>query len=143
MFEKILYPIDFSEEASKALDYVKQLKDAGGSEVILLHVIDRRGLSDLGRYATKDVAELQRDMEKKAMREISPIENELKERGFKVTVRIEQGGPYNEILRVAEEEDVSLIVTGSRGTGNIEELLLGSVSYKVVRKIKKPILVIK
>ncbi|MBW2637672.1 MAG: universal stress protein, partial [Deltaproteobacteria bacterium] len=33
--------------------------------------------------------------------------------------------------------------TGSRGTGNIEELLLGSVSYKVVRKIKKPILVIK
>jgi nucleotide-binding universal stress UspA family protein len=143
MFEKILYPIDFSEEANKALDYVKQLKDAGGKEVVLLHVVDRRGLSNLGRYATKDVAEIQRDMEKKAMREIGPIENELKERGFKVTVRIEKGGPYNEILRIAEEEDVSLIVTGSRGTGNIEELLLGSVSYKVVRKIKKPILVIK
>ncbi len=143
MFEKILYPIDFSEEAKKALEYVKRLKDAGGNEVVLLHVIDRRGLSDLGRYATKDVAEIQRDMEKKAMREINPIEKELKERGFKVKVRIERGGPYNEILRVADEENVSLIVTGSRGTGNIEELLLGSVSYKVVRKIKKPILVVK
>jgi nucleotide-binding universal stress UspA family protein len=143
MFEKILYPIDFSDESKKALEYVKQLKGAGGNEVVILHVIDRRGLSDLGRYATKDIPEIQKEMERKALKEIRPIENELKERGFKVKVRIEQGGPYNEIMRVAEDEDVSVIVTGSRGTGNFEELFLGSVSYKVVRKIKKPILVIK
>ena len=38
MFEKILYPTDFSDVAEKALNYVKKLKDSGAREVIVLHV---------------------------------------------------------------------------------------------------------
>lgn len=55
MFEKILYPTDFSDEAMKALEFIKQLKGAGAREVIVLHVIDRRGLNDLARFAKKDL----------------------------------------------------------------------------------------
>jgi len=40
MFEKILYPTDFSDVSKKALDYIEQLKEAGTKEVIVLHVID-------------------------------------------------------------------------------------------------------
>ena len=43
MFKKILYPTDFSVEAGRALEFVKQLKNAGSEEVVMLHVIDRRG----------------------------------------------------------------------------------------------------
>ena len=143
MFEKILYATDFSEEARKALDYVKRLKEAGGREVILLHVIDRRGLDDLAKFSKKDVPEVLSDLEKKVTGEMLPLEQELKELGYDVRKRIEKGGPCNEILRVADEEEVSVIVVGSHGKSNIDQMLLGTVSYKLVKRVKKPILVVK
>ena len=51
MFEKILYPTDFSDVSKKALEYVKKLKDAGTKEVIVLHVIDEREIENISRYA--------------------------------------------------------------------------------------------
>ena len=53
------------------------------------------------------------------------------------------GIPLREILRTEEEESVSVIVIGSHGRTNLEEIFLGSVSEKVIRKCKKPVLVIK
>ncbi len=47
------------------------------------------------------------------------------------------------ILEVAEREDVSVIVLGSHGRSNFEEVLLGSVSEEVVRKARVPVLVVK
>lgn len=143
MFEKILYATDFSEEARKALDYVKRLKDAGGREVTLLHVIDRRGLDDLAKFSKKDVPQVLIDLEKKVTGEMLPLERELKDLGYTVRKRIEKGGPCNEILRVADEEEVSVIVVGSHGKSNIDQMLLGTVSYKLVKRVKKPILVVK
>ncbi len=143
MFEKILYATDFSDEAREALEYVKKLKDAGGQEVVLLHVIDRRGLDDLAKFSKKDVPNVLGDLEKKMAGEMLPLEKELRDKGFTVTKRIEKGGPCNEILRVADEEKVSVIVVGSHGKSNIDQMLLGTVSYKLVKRVKKPILVIK
>jgi len=48
-----------------------------------------------------------------------------------------------EILSVEEEEGVSVIIIGSHGKANIEGMLLGSVSEKLVRRSKNPVLVIK
>ena len=47
MFEKILYPTDFSDTAGKTLKYIKQLKDAGAKEVVLLNVIHQRTLDTI------------------------------------------------------------------------------------------------
>jgi nucleotide-binding universal stress UspA family protein len=143
MYERILYPTDFSDEAVKALDYIKELKGAGAKEVVILHVIDRRGLNDLARFAKKDFAGIMGDMEQKARSEIRPVEEELKDIGLNVKVRIEHGGPCNEILRVADEEKSSVIIAGSHGKSNIDSMLLGSVSYKLVKRVTIPILVIK
>ena len=67
----------------------------------------------------------------------------MKESGFDVKVRIERRIPLREILRVEEEEGVSVITIGSHGKTNIEEMLLGSVSEKVIRRSQKPVLVVK
>jgi len=63
--------------------------------------------------------------------------------GLNVKVRIERGVPLKEILTVEEEEKVSAIVIGSHGKTNLEEMVLGSVSEKVIRQSKSPVLVIK
>ena len=67
----------------------------------------------------------------------------MKESGFDVKVGIERRIPLREILRVEEEEGVSVIIIGSHGKTNIEEMLLGSVSEKVIRRSQKPVLVVK
>ena len=82
-------------------------------------------------------------MEKNADQGTKATQAELKQAGFDVKVRIERGIPFKEILRVEEEEGVSVIVIGSHGKSNVAEMLIGSVSEKVVRKSKKPVLVIK
>jgi len=143
MFEKILYPTDFSDVSKKALDYIKQLKDAGAKEIIVLHVIDERKIEAIVLYGTGESYVVIDRIEEEARKEVSAMEKELKESGFEVKARIETGIPLREILRIEEEEGVSVIIIGSHGKSNIEEMLLGSVSEKVVRKSKNPVLVIK
>ena len=145
MFEKILYPTDFSDASKKALDYVKQLKEAGTKEVVILHVIDLREIGSILRQSPGafDLHAVEQKLEQEAKKEMKPIEAELKKSGFDVKARIETGIPFADILRVEEEEGVSVIVIGSHGKSCIEQMLLGSVSEKVVRKSNKPVLVIR
>ncbi|HUT42855.1 MAG TPA: universal stress protein [Desulfobacterales bacterium] len=144
MFEKILLPTDFSDVAEKALDCVKQLKDAGTREVVVLHVIKKNSLQVIAQYSSiRDFEEVEKEVEGDAREKLSRIEKELRETGLRVKVRVETGFPFSEILRVEDEEDVSAIVIGSHGLSNIKEILLGSVSESVIRKAKKPVIVIK
>jgi nucleotide-binding universal stress UspA family protein len=143
MFKKILYPTDFSGVSKKALDYIRQLKEAGTEEVIVLHVLDERGIDAMARYAAGSYAELIDRIEQEAGEEGKNIERALKESGVKVKVRIQTGIPLTEILKVEEEEGVSAIVIGSHGKTNLQEMFLGSVSEKVIRKSKGPVLVVK
>jgi len=153
MFKKILYPTDFSEPAIKALNYIKQLKPAGVKEVVILNVIHQRLIDsidlihsvaqwepDLYAGETEElVAKLKTDR-KKVMEKTAA---ELKACGYQVKVRIEKGIPTNVILKVESEERVSAIVIGSHGLSSSKENLIGSVVEKVVRRSKKPVLVVK
>jgi nucleotide-binding universal stress UspA family protein len=143
MFKKILYPTDFSDVSKKAIDYLKQLKKGGSETVIVLHVIDQRGLQAVEQYDSAKFLELEQSIMADAKQALQAIENELKNSGFAVKARIETGVPLREILRVEEEENVSVIVIGSHGKSNLEEMFIGSVSEKVARKCKSHILIIK
>ena len=143
MLEKILYPTDFSDASKKALDYIKQLKGAGTKEVIVLHVIDEREIDAIFQHSAVRFEDIVRSIRADAKKDMDAVERELKKDGLTVKVRIERGIPFREILRVEEEEGISAIVIGSHGKSNIKEMLLGSVSEAVIRKSKKPVLVVK
>jgi len=144
MFEKILYPTDFSDVAKKALMYVKRLKEAGGREVVVVHIIDQSNLELLSSYSTiQNYLSIEREIQEKASEEIALVANELKEIGYSVKIRIEKGIPFREILRIEREEKPSVVVVGSHGKSNLEEMVLGSVSEKIVRKVVCPVMVVK
>jgi len=146
MFEKILYPTDFSDASKKALDYIKQLKGAGTKEVVVFHVIDEREIEHIAHIVELDISieELEKRKEEYAKEEMKAIETELKKVGFEVKTRIVKGIPFRDILKAEEQEkDVSVVVLGSHGKSCIAEMLLGSVSEKVVRKSNKPVLVVR
>ena len=143
MYRKILYPTDFSDVSYKALEYVKQLRDVGTEEVVVLHVIDTRSFSVPEIHAIKELSGLKDKVEEEAIEEANEVAKALNDVGLRANVRIEKGIPFKEILRVETEEDISLIVIGSHGKSNVEEMLLGSVSEKVIRKAKSPVFVVK
>jgi nucleotide-binding universal stress UspA family protein len=138
-----LFPTDFSDVSRKALGYIRQLKQAGLKEVIVLYVIDEREIDAIFQHSALRFEDIVRSIRADAKKQMDAVERELKGNGFTVKVKIERGIPFQIILRVEHEEDVSAIVIGSHGKSNIKEMLLGSVSEAVVRKSKKPVLVVK
>ena len=105
MFEKILYPTDFSDVAAKALTYIKLLKDSGAREVVVLHVVDERGIESIRRYFDqKDFEALKKNRKEEIDKLLEEIAKELTQVGLKVKLRLETGIPVREILRVEAEE---------------------------------------
>jgi len=143
MFKNILYPTDFSDVSKKAIDYIKQLREGGSETVIVLHIINERGMRAIERYATGNSLEIEQRIMDEAKQELKIIEDDLKKIGFKVKTMIRRGVPFLEILKVEEKENISVIVIGSHGKSNLEEMFLGAVSEKVSRKCKSPVLIVK
>ena len=148
MFKKILFPTDFSDCSESVIPYIRKLKESGTREVVVVHVIDSRygGFIEtvgwFGETVQQYETEMHDNIKREATRQLERIRKKLS-RYFKVKIRIENGIPFQTIMDVAEKEKVSLIILGSHGKSNIEEMLLGSVSEKVIRKSRKPCLVIK
>lgn len=143
MFKKILYPTDFSDVSKKALLFIKQLKEGGTKEVLILHVIDDRALQAIETSVPGRSVEFESVLMEDADRELKSLEEELKKDGLKVTTRMIIGNPLQQILKAEKEDDISIIVIGSHGKSNLEEMFMGSVSEKVVRKSEKPVLIVK
>lgn len=143
MFRKILYPTDFSDISRKVVAAIKQLKEAGTEEVVLINVIDSRNLDSMVHWAPADYEQTRILIEDSAREEAHKTAAELEEAGFKVTVMIVEGIPTREILKAEKEADVSSIIIGSHGKSNLQEIVLGSVSEVVIRKAEKPVIVIK
>ncbi len=153
MFRKVLYPTDFSDPIRITLKYVKKLKEAGSEEVVILHVVEKgiiEAYEEAFAWAGKDVvAETEKLDEKLIEKAKKQMENdvaELEGLGFSVKIEIRIGNPWEEILKVADEEDVSLIVMGAHGCGRLScelEKLIGSTAENVVRHSKMPVLIVR
>ena len=150
MYSKILYPTDFSDCAAKALGAILRLKEAGVREIIILHVVDIRQceMAFIGTAWVKGppdeyLKSLKEELSTIAGSEAEEVRQEIEKAGMKARIKIVPGVPFQEILKTADEEDVNLIVMGSHGKSNVIEMLLGSVSEKVIRKARQHVLVIK
>ena len=150
LFETIVLATDFSETSVRAQDYVRRLRQAGCKKVIAVFVLDtiETGvvisepsgfIDDEGRYEGDLNARIIRHAREK-MQELMGM---LEEVGLEVEPLIISGVPSKEIVKIADARDASLIVVGSHGRSNIASALLGSVSEKVIRTAKQPVLVVR
>ena len=145
MFTKILFPTDFSDNAQRAVAYIIQLKEAGSQEVVLLHVINQRIIDGLTRHGVleTDAEKWKKGVKAVAEESLCEIGRSLENFGFLVKRIIKTGYPSSVILDFEKQEKPSIIVVGSHGRSNIADMLLGSVSDRVIRKSKCPVLVVK
>lgn len=136
MFERVLFPTDFSAYSDAVLACLPDLKAAGLREVVLLSVI-RPGDVPLPETINRESLEFWRwSLGEK----LNVAKMALEGKGLRTLTRIEYGNPAELIVRVADEERVNLIVLGAQGATAAQELLIGSTAYEVIRRANLPVL---
>lgn len=138
--ERILFPIDFSEGSMNALDYAVSLSKEYNAKLYLLHVVHDISMTAGWQVPHIRIDELYRDMEESARKELERCCMEDIRDLKNVERIILRGIPHEEILKVAREKKIDIIVIGTHGRTGIDRLLFGSTAEKVVRKAPCPVL---
>jgi nucleotide-binding universal stress UspA family protein len=141
-YRRILLPLDAWDGNTDAVETAIALGSAR-TEYVLLHVVDVP-VPAIAMPIPMGAAAMPVDaLESKVAERLEGIANTLSERGLKVRTRVEFAGSAAQgILDVAESEAPDLIAMATRRPGRIERMLLGSVTDKVVRASKEPVLVV-
>lgn len=148
MYQKILLPTDGSKYAEKAAKHAIWIAGHSDAELIALNVVDTSSLVGLpAEDLTVRVSEILREEGEKALDTISNLIEKLEkeegyEKGVKLVKRSEEGSPADVILKIVEDEYIDLIVMGTSGKHGLDRFLLGSVTEKVVRSAKVPVLAV-
>lgn len=123
--KKILVPVDFSEASEKGVNYGLSLALEFQARLILANIVPYDSLA----YLTAKAHLL--DLIPAKLREWLDFE-----------LIVKGGDVRQELLGIVEEKEIDLVVMGSRGRSNVQRLLLGSVTERMLRKLHVPILTV-
>ena len=136
---KILVPIDFSEQSLIALEQSFNLAKKYNAEITLLHVIEDGGMiakfftpkqhDELREKVQKDLDNLAADVNKKSKLIVNTL--------------IAKGAAYEKINEVAELVNATMILMGTNGDVNLKKKFIGSNALRVVRESSIPVITIK
>jgi len=140
--KKIIIATDGSSHAQEAVAFGLELASEQEAEVTFVHVLPPDEFFVAGRLGPAIPIQHREPMD-----ESEAALNEAGEAAEKagVSYKLERisGTPVEAIIALADEQDADLIVTGSHGRGAIGSTLLGSVSTELVKRAKRPVLVVK
>lgn len=141
----ILFPTDFSECGNYALSYAASLARRFGASIICINVIEpivpTVGYS--GMTEPLPIADITEQLEDSAERELPKLAECDECAGLDVEELVAHGEAASEIVRVAKERGVDLIVIASHGRTGLGRILFGSTAESVVRHASCPVLVVK
>jgi nucleotide-binding universal stress UspA family protein len=134
---KILFPTDFSPASDAVLRHATAL--ARGSEATLLIVhVEEPPLAYGSGELFYGVADISTDALQQLLNKVTPPDPSVP-----VVRRLAMGDPATEIVRIAKEEGVDLIVMGTHGRTGLLRLLMGSVAELVVRRAPCAVLTVR
>lgn len=139
MFKKILLASDGSDHsvraAKKAVELVKLNAD---SEITVVYVIDgQTSKEDVLHNPDRTVVEEIRKMR------LQPVTSLLNSENLSFKLKKLLGEPGPAIVDYANTNEFDVVVVGSRGLNGLQEMVLGSVSHKVAKRVKAPVMIVK
>ena len=139
----ILVPLDGSPLAEQALPYAQVLLPPGG-ELILLEVVENlEPIHGMSGWLLVPVEDVQRMFERQAHEYLQKAEATLRGEQPHARLEVVSGNPAVEILRVAAERGVDLIVMTTHGRGALGRWVFGSVADRVARSSPVPVLLVR
>ena len=142
--KKILVPTDGSDYSFNALRYTSSFAKEYNVKVYIMTVIEiHHSIYDV--YADEITLDIQESKIASLVNQrLDETEKKAGELGIEDIVKIIRfGNPYHEIINIAKEENVDLIVIGTHGRSGIAHFLIGSVTEKVIRTAPCPVLVVR
>lgn len=141
---KILIAVDGSECSTRAVQHViRRCKACSGHEGFKVHVLTvqppLRG--NVGRFLDgHNVRDYHRE---EGMKGLAPARQLLDAEGVKYDHHIEVGQAADVIARYVVSHGIDEVIMGTRGLGNVADLLLGSTSEDVLRQVTVPVVLVK
>lgn len=141
MFKNILLAIDGSDHSNRATEKAVELADlVKDASIEILYIVDgKKSKTDVLHAGDSDTASIKRE---KMLKE---YESKIKEREIAVETTILHGknGVAEAIISYANNNDHDTLVMGSRGLNEVQKMVLGGVSHKVMKYVNIPVLMIK
>ena len=146
MFDKVLVPLDGSELAEGSLDPALTIVRRPGGEVILLHVPIFRpvmvpGTAGYGLVLPEQAFDLKNRDEIQIY--LEGIKQTRQEPDFSIRIKVLEGDVAGNIVDLAVEEEVDLIVMTTHGYSGFTRWMLGSITERILRNAPCPVLVVR
>ena len=138
MYQKILFATDFDDVGLKAAQKAKKIAEESKAELVLVHVVEPIPAYAYPGFA--GFAEVEVSIREQAEKELGALCKQLDV--DKKDCRIEFGSVKNEVLRLAKELNIDLIVTGSHGKHGLS-LLLGSTANAILHGAECDVLIVR
>jgi nucleotide-binding universal stress UspA family protein len=154
--QRILYATDLSENARYAFGYALSLAQRYEARITVLHILEE--LSPTALLLIGDIIGEKR-WSSLEQEKVDTLVSAMKTRlqtfcqdyirdvpHCSLTVDdivVKTGQPVDKIIETAEKKECDVIVMGSRGQGMLAEVMIGSTSRRVLRRCKKPVLVVR
>ena len=148
-FKKVLCPVDLAADAGTVAEEAASLARSLGAELVLLHVMAEPAFAlgdpllspiDSAGYTLPPLAEEYRiEMDRRLHR----LGDKVRASGVPVSTRLVRGATHEAIVSAADSEQADLIVMSTHGRTGLQHFLLGSVTERVVRTAKVPVMTLR
>lgn len=138
----IVAATDFSGTSREALRVARDLADAIGAHVHLLHVIPDPARMPWGLESGVAFHDLERDWRLHAERSLEQAREQAGFTRARTVLQIAVGDAAREIVAAARALRADVIVMGTHGHGFVARLVMGSVADKVLRHADRPVLIV-
>lgn len=139
-FKTILCPTDFSEESYRAIDYSLRFGKLSEGTILLAHVVhlpSEHLFRQQGHLLTFD------EVKSRARALLEELRDQRLGGYSKCEIVIDIGDPYEQLMALASQRNVDLIVTATHGRTGLDHLVMGSVAEKIIRHAPCPVFVVR
>ena len=145
--KKIMVPTDFSKTSITALEVAFDIAKKAGAEIHLLHVAEE-AVPDSSRVTGEWQKENWEDrlftfkLLERAKKQLEKLVQDPRFNAVKIVGELRLGNPFHGITTIIAERKVDLVVMGTRGVTNLETMVIGTNTERIVRHTKCPILTV-
>ena len=142
MLSKILVPVDGSENSFRALEQAIFLSTKiQEAQITVVYIIE--DLPSLYIYSPKIIEKLHADYKSEYTKILERCKEIAKKNKININTVLLEGDPASKIIGYSEMEKFDIIIIGSRGMGHFKEMILGSISNKVLHHAKCSVMVVR